>query len=352
MQATPSPSVTMAEIATSNGALTPEKTGAPPASGVNGLESLSPTEIELVENDNRSVKSTRSNWKLSRTLRRGLAEFGIIPAKGNRKDKALAEMKQQERLGQKKYRRQAHYIHDALGDTVFEEELEDSFSKHRLSASAGQRTAIVLVTRLQTSQYRSDILATLDPPAPPIKQRLGDKVIIKSKAIITALLSVATYYPGQFLAELADYRKDHGPGGKLAQEVCQNQPDMYEDLAILQNFLDDQIADKVAAERQRHERGVATFSMLWLLFKPGTDVYSDEVYADHGNWNKYVVHSITGGLKDGTSVSYFISLWCMDYDGAQLGRRPIAVEIPPFDGERELSALHCLPCEILQRHRQ
>ena len=58
-------------------------------------------------------------------------------------------------------------------------------------------------------------------------------------------------------------------------ELCERNVNVYEHLGILQDVLFQRSGKAVEAERQCHARGVATFEMLWLLFRPGTDVYHD-----------------------------------------------------------------------------
>jgi hypothetical protein len=41
---------------------------------------------------------------------------------------------------------------------------------------------------------------------------------------------------------------------------------------MLFDFLEKNVMADVRAERERHVRGVATWKMLWVFLKPGTDV--------------------------------------------------------------------------------
>ncbi len=192
---------------------------------------------------------------------------------------------------------------------------------------------------------------------------LGTKLKINSPAIITALQSVIEYYPGQSFSddantisepyaalihheeELKAYRDQFNPNAiNSKDELCQRNANVYEHLGILQNVLSERSGKEVEAERQRHSRGVATFEMLWLLLKPGTEVYGDR--AADGNYDAYVVKSVSGGMFAGRSTQLDIDLWLMDYDGNKIGRRIQAFYQPVYDGEKEITSLNVFPCEF------
>ncbi|RAL60584.1 hypothetical protein DID88_009779 [Monilinia fructigena] len=94
---------------------------------------------------------------------------------------------------------------------------------------------------------------------------------------------------------------------------------------VLQKYLEDSFEDKLKFEDDRHARAnpVATFDMLWMLFKPGMDVYAqfDEQRA---------------------GFVYF--------DGRFVGRRSHEVTIAPFEGEREITSLKVIPAHYIDRN--
>ncbi|XDG05324.1 hypothetical protein ABKA04_004939 [Annulohypoxylon sp. FPYF3050] len=92
-----------------------------------------------------------------------------------------------------------------------------------------------------------------------------------------------------------------------------------------------------------------TFAGLWLLLKPGSDVY---VLQD-GQLNAYVVDSITGGVEHffrglwSLSIgSYVIRLWNLVYNGKVITRRSKDVVIPVFDNERNITSLPVFPARF------
>lgn len=186
---------------------------------------------------------------------------------------------------------------------------------------------------------------------------------INSPAIITALQSVMEYYPDLSFSEdsnyiwepyaalihheeeLKAYRDQFNPNViNSRDELCQRNANAYEHLGILQKVLFERSGKAVETERQRHARGVATFEMLWLLFRPGTDVYCD--IAGDGNYDAYVVKSVAGGMLGGRPSTLEIYLWQMDYDGEKIGRRKYSFHQPVYDGEKEITSLIVVPCEF------
>ena len=194
---------------------------------------------------------------------------------------------------------------------------------------------------------------------------LGTKLKINSPAIITALQSVIEYYPGHSFSdvsntieepyaafihheeELKAYRDRFNPDViNSKDELCQRNANTYEHLGILQNVLSERSSKTVEAERQRHARGVATFEMLWLLLRPGTDVYCD-TYSD-GNYDAYVIRSVSGGMFRGRPTPLKIEMWHMGYDGEKFGRKRIHTSQPVYDGEKETASLVVFPCKFLK----
>lgn len=91
---------------------------------------------------------------------------------------------------------------------------------------------------------------------------------------------------------------------------------------------------------------VTTFSWLWLLLKPGSDVYVRE----RGQLNAYVVESLSGTGRNNTSRAkpYEIKVWNLDFDGKSFGRSSKIIFLPVFDGEREIQSLSVFPVRFHQ----
>lgn len=86
---------------------------------------------------------------------------------------------------------------------------------------------------------------------------------------------------------------------------------------------------------------VTTFNWLWLLFRPGSDVYVRE----RGCFNAYVIEYVSNISRDSTSRPrpYQVKVWNLDYDGKAFGRSSRIVSVPVFDGEREIQSLPIFP---------
>lgn len=90
----------------------------------------------------------------------------------------------------------------------------------------------------------------------------------------------------------------------------------------------------------------ATFSSLWLLLKPGTDVFVQE----NGKLNAYVIESFSGGVPWGSSNArsrpYIVNVWNLNFDGQILSRSVKEVSISIFDGQREITSLPLFPIKF------
>lgn len=86
---------------------------------------------------------------------------------------------------------------------------------------------------------------------------------------------------------------------------------------------------------------ITTFGWLWLLFKPGSDVYVRE----RGQLNGYVVETVTGMAKSSNTRAnpLTIKVWNLDFDGEKLVRLSKVIILPAFDGEREIRSLPLFP---------
>ncbi|MCJ1458205.1 hypothetical protein MMC28_008576 [Mycoblastus sanguinarius] len=86
--------------------------------------------------------------------------------------------------------------------------------------------------------------------------------------------------------------------------------------------------------------------MLWLLLRPGTDVYLDTQH--DGHLNAYVIESLSGGMKNGIPKPVHIRLWNLNSNGVAIGRRKTTTVQAPFDGEKQVTALEVFPCSFFR----
>ena len=95
--------------------------------------------------------------------------------------------------------------------------------------------------------------------------------------------------------------------------------------------------------------GLITYADLWLLYAPGTIVYSLE----NGEYEAFVVDSLRGMHKRYRSHNRFshsrldLTCWSINYDGEVYGREWTIHTITPFHGSREISSLDLVPEKFL-----
>ncbi|KAL4736596.1 hypothetical protein BDV11DRAFT_193452 [Aspergillus similis] len=121
-----------------------------------------------------------------------------------------------------------------------------------------------------------------------------------------------------------------------------------EHIDILIEYLDDQpaIALKDVERMLGQATPTITFSTLWFLLKPGSDVY----VVEDGQLNAYVIESSIGGLRwnspESWATPYCVRVWNLNFDGQHLTRSVKEVIIPVFDGERDVKSLPVFPTEF------
>ncbi|KAK5110406.1 hypothetical protein LTR85_001270 [Meristemomyces frigidus] len=207
--------------------------------------------------------------------------------------------------------------------------------------------------------------------APFVKSSPEYTIHIHSPGIIHAIQSVVHYFPGlEFSQEtliieepfaplvhhyeqLTAFRERCRPE-VLDEESSDQERSVYGHLGLLLQYLDDEVMPRVIAEKQRHARGVATWSMLWLLFRPGMDVayLATNHMSRVGVVNRCggVVHTVSRTESDadeGFAGSWEIAAWNLRYDGMRMGRRARSTSISYFDGELDISRFQIVPIEVV-----
>lgn len=196
------------------------------------------------------------------------------------------------------------------------------------------------------------------------KGKLHSYIRILSPAVNEALRCVVDYYPGLNLSEI--FIKVHEPYSvfffyekeleayrnrleNLAEQAgptCANRF-AHKHLGIALDFVRGRMGKAVEEERKRHERGFCTFDMLWLLYKPGAEVYYD--WHNVGEHNPHIFHEIESEPAEGTTKQYSLSHWNMDADSNWVGAGPInSSNITRFAGEKAITELVSFPCEFLR----
>ena len=248
----------------------------------------------------------------------------------------------------------------AFDDIVFSKESKEPLGIQNTLPALGN-SIIEVITKVRILVPDRNPEAGKEPQT-SVKM-LDTKLKINSPAIINAFHSVVDYSAGLNILEDSDtlsepyrtyfhhdkelkaYRNQFHPDAIDPNvELCERNVNAYEHLGILQDVLFERLGKAVEAERQRHARGVATFDMLWLLFRPGTDVYVDD--HEDGEYNAFVIKTVSAGDSWGPPTPLTIEAWNITYDGSQLGRHLKFFYQPVYEGEKEISSLKVLPCEF------
>lgn len=203
---------------------------------------------------------------------------------------------------------------------------------------------------------------------------VGKEVIIHSRRVMDALQTLITYYPKLDLGDLSlrisqpyalfyhhidDIKAFQNTYNRPKEDRPTNQPlipaskrvhfkgcdeETYHHLEIVREVIERENHVEVREEIARHHQkpAVATYSMLWLLFKPGTKIYVRRLGT---SVSVGVVLSIQGGgLSPEESDPFSIDYWTLAFDGTRLGRCPHDFVVKPFAGERRISELEVSPC--------
>ena len=115
---------------------------------------------------------------------------------------------------------------------------------------------------------------------------------------------------------------------------------------ILLGFLDQRLGQSLRLERERHQRQppVATFEYLWLLFRPGDQIFVRAADDEEGH-QPYVfamMHPRHRSSYDG----YQFLVWNIDISRAGLAPFEGERSVQPFEGEKEISSLAVCPSKF------
>jgi len=145
-----------------------------------------------------------------------------------------------------------------------------------------------------------------------------------------------------YMKELEDYKSNHP---KVHDDDFTSTTNSHID--VLLGFLGRRLGQNLRLERERHQRQppVATFEYLWLLFRPGDEIFVRAADDEEGH-RPYVFAMMlprTFGHE-----SYHFLVWHIDIKYA--GRlAPFERErtVQPFEGEKEISSLVVCPSKYL-----
>ncbi|KAI1155266.1 hypothetical protein F4825DRAFT_407951 [Nemania diffusa] len=272
----------------------------------------------------------------------------------------------------------AYYIKDFGGevDFLYNKSYDEPVVLER-SGSDARELPILEEIKTVVVPRRSKLGHRREAPEGIPKLRAGDKIgwmglRIHSPFLLNALKSIIKYsstapsgdttgnfedgefpHPYQDLfhhkQELSDYKKatDVGPRANHTPEwnaECDRHID------FLLEFLDKEHNIRIQSIEAKWAKKTptTTFAGLWLLMKPGSDVYVQE----HGQLNLYVVESVSGGVDyfsqsqwSNRAQAYSICVWNLKYNGKVIGREAKFIRVPVFDGEVDILSLPVFPAK-------
>lgn len=199
------------------------------------------------------------------------------------------------------------------------------------------------------------------------------EIKIYSLHLINVLRDIVQYWPGLNLLDhpvvieepyavlihhlnaLEAYRSDH--------PICHS-PEYMElcndHINVLLGLLDKTSGDEVRLERQRHQKSppMATFANLWMLFKPGQDVYIKEREAKAAipmrvgsvsesiQWNTRTSKRVIAEQSSFFNPIFCVSGWGIGCKGTEMSTQLRRGDIEHFEGEKEILSLSAYPKEF------
>lgn len=187
---------------------------------------------------------------------------------------------------------------------------------------------------------------------------------ITSPAVCEALRCVVDYFPAVDLSRatirieapyailvfyeeaLTEYRERLENSSHDTQSPACGNRFAAKHIKILQDFVHKQVGAAVDAERELHAKGLCTFDMLWLLYKPGTDVYYDKLLVQEHE--PAVVSEVDWRVVDGATNEYQIFNWTLSANSENVGPNITSYFEYRFPGEKDITTLGTYPCEYLR----
>lgn len=191
------------------------------------------------------------------------------------------------------------------------------------------------------------------------------------------LRSVITYYPSQdltgdflvfaepyaalvhYLPQLQNITKLNNVHTTLTDDShgAKNTPkygtETIQHLAILLEYLEPFYARSIAAIQAKLDKptAVITWKNLWLLYKPGQEVYIDY----RGKWRSGVVmdaktrrsHPENNDPRQPSEPQQFgVHCWNLSSDGDDIGRKQHIIRVEEYEEERKVTLLPVYPCSM------
>lgn len=148
--------------------------------------------------------------------------------------------------------------------------------------------------------------------------------------------------------QLQQYKTDSTGLRNQHSEQFNQKCDAHIDL--LQDYLDSQrgLSIKESQAMWERTRPATSFASIWLLLKPGSDVYVRE---PDGSLNAYIVDKVEGGVSETdsqkTSVGYVVLVWNLVLGDKDIRSYMRKININVFDHEREITNLPVFPVRFI-----
>ncbi|KAI1741308.1 hypothetical protein F4680DRAFT_416366 [Xylaria scruposa] len=217
-------------------------------------------------------------------------------------------------------------------------------------------------------------------------KRIKQQMTLRSKQLIEVLQSVVSYYPSvnmraeaivlnspfcvlaHHLTELEKFKNNlkANKGSAMANQdaiIGPPTPQIRATAAVkhaqitinhvekLIRFMRTNLfSNQLETEQARHLRNppVCTFTMMWLLYKPGTTVYVKDAA---GRAGAYIIEAIkvddTVSAVLERSRPYTVVMWNLGFDGKYVSRSRKIMRIGEFDGERPIMDLNIVPAAFV-----
>lgn len=258
------------------------------------------------------------------------------------------------------YRREYTNTEDAV---VFSQELQPQDI-----ASSDSPYAIVVTESWRTKQDKDAYGPEDERGLPPATSSANaTKIEIKSQAVIHAFRTIIGYYPMLNLAgDVVTLREPYAPLYHYRRELqeygesfstrddqtehCQEDRKMTGDIKLLLDYFEEKWGQRVKDELERYKKPkpTCTFDMLWMLFKPGIDVYVD--INKNKMYQAYVLRSLDFEYSDGRVWLYSAGLWCLQGNHMAIDiPMPEFTTILPWSGEMEIAKLNIFPCGYMRK---
>jgi hypothetical protein len=233
-------------------------------------------------------------------------------------------------------RRRRNQSRDLFGTKAF----EDDAKPFKLGVDFISTTAHMRSVRIMSQ----DVVDFIKRALPYYPQALAEKELAMSEPF-----KILAFTYDSFEKEIENLESVTSTRNADPTAPCEDPVDgkFIWELSVVRDWFKEYYYDKeIAPELSAHEKGLVTYKKLWLLFQPGKYVFMTE-----GDCTEfYIVESVKRGvLSQKSTARWSIQLWSLDFKGDRLTRRrrPKAVEITEYSGEKEIIKLPIMPLKYM-----